>query len=265
MKNKIIDIYFFTGTGNTFLATSKITELLKNNDYTVNIFDIAKVNAKSIDLSHTIGIGFPIAFWNTFPVVKDFIKSLPITSKKTETFIFATMGDSSLNAASNFGHIIKNKGYKIIGIREFLMPNNFLAVQKEVKNIKKREKAYTQMELFTKGLIEGTSESVRTNFMFRLCFTITNFITDRFKSRLFQKIIKFKVKKNICTKCDLCINICPKKNIEHGKNNYPVFKAKTCQACLRCISYCPQKAIKSFLIRKTYRALNQKEFKKCFF
>jgi len=42
LKNKVIDIYFFTGTGNTYIATKKIAEILETNGYTVNINDIAK-------------------------------------------------------------------------------------------------------------------------------------------------------------------------------------------------------------------------------
>jgi Fe-S-cluster-containing hydrogenase component 2/flavodoxin len=264
MKNTIVDIYFFTGTGNTFLIASKIAKTLENNNYIVNMFDIAKTDVKLINLFHTIGIGFPIAFWNTFPIVKIFIDNLPLANNTTETFIFTTMGDSSLNVESNFAYILRNKGYKIIGAHGFLMPNNFIAVQEETKNIKKREKAYKKIEAFTKSLIEETAEPIKINLLLKLCFVITNFITDRWKSKFFQSIIKFKIEKNKCTKCSFCINICPTKNIDFNKNNYPIFKAQNCQICMRCISYCPQKAIKSFLIRKTYQALNQQESRKCF-
>lgn len=264
MKNTIVDIYFFTGTGNTFLATSKIAKILENNNCIVNIFDIAKIDVKSINLSHTIGIGFPIACWNTFPIVKTFINNLPIVDGTTKIFIFTTMGDSSLNAASNFGHVLKNKGYKIIGVHGFLMPNNFIAVQKETKNIKKREMAYKKIEVFVKSLIEENAKPIKTNLLFKFCFAITNFITDIWKSKLFQKIVKFKTQENKCIKCGLCAKICPAKNIGL-EGIYPTFKAQNCQICMRCISYCPQKAIKSFLIKKTYQALNQQELKKCFF
>ncbi|MDR2617030.1 MAG: EFR1 family ferrodoxin [Endomicrobium sp.] len=265
MKNTIVDIYFFTGTGNTFLAASKIAQTLETYNCVVNVFDMTKIDAKSVNLSHTIGIGFPTAFWNTYPIVKDFINALPNNIVgTTEVFVFTTMGDSYLKAASNFGLILKSKGYKLVGANGFLMPNNFIAVQKENKNIKKIEKAYRQIEIFAENLINTDAKSIKTNLFFKLCFTITSFITDRWKSNLFQKIVKFKVKENKCTRCGLCAQICPTKNIVI-KENYPIFKAQNCQICMRCISYCPQQAIKSFLIRKTYRALTDQEFKKCFF
>jgi ferredoxin/flavodoxin len=264
MNNATVDIYFFTGTGNTFLAASKIAQSLESKNCKVSIFDIAKTDANSLNLSHTIGIGFPIAFCNTFPIVKDFINTFPNVKNTTEVFIFTTMGDSSLNAASNFGHILQSKGYKLIGASGFLMPNNFIAVQKENKNIKKRQKAYRQMEIFANNLINTDTKPIKINIFFKLCFIITNFITDRWKGKLFQKIVKFKIQKNKCIKCGLCAKLCPVENIDF-KGIYPTFKAQNCQICMRCISYCPQKAIKSFLIRKTYQALNKLEQKKCFF
>jgi ferredoxin len=257
LKTKIVDIYYFTGTGNTYLAAKKIETILKYNNCTVKINDIIKTDPQKINLLNTIGIGFPIACWNTFPIVKEFIYNLP-QAFGTEVFIFTTMGDSSLKAAANYGNILKNKGYSPIGTNGFLMPNNFIAVQKEEKNIIKREKSYKKIEIFTNELVKGTLKIDKTNFFFKFCFAISNFITNKWKGKFFQKIIKFNIVKNKCTKCQLCIKICPVKNITF-KNNYPIFDGQKCQLCMRCISYCPSHAIKSFLIRKTYKALNKEE------
>jgi ferredoxin len=262
LKRKIVDIYFFTGTGNTLLAAKTIAETLRNNDYIVNVNDIAKTDPQKVNLSNTIGLGFPIACWNTFPIVKSFITNLP-NANGTEAFTFTTMGDSSLNAAANFGHILKNKGYSLIGSCGFLTPNNFIAVQKEEKNILKREKAYKKMERFANELAASASNPGKTNLFFQICFAISDFITNRWKGNIFQRIVKFNIINGRCTKCGLCVKICPVKNIAL-ENNYPVFSGKKCQLCMRCISYCPSRAIKSFLIRKTYKALTNEEIKKWF-
>ncbi|MCA6071513.1 MAG: EFR1 family ferrodoxin [Endomicrobium sp.] len=263
MKIKTVDIFFFTGTGNTLLAAKKIADALESNNCVVAINDMAKTNPQKINLSNTIGIGFPVACWNTFPIVKKFIDNLP-QANGAEIFTFTTMGDSSLNAAANFGDILKNKGYTLIGTRGFLMPNNFIAVQKEEKNILKRERAYFEMEKYAKDLADGTTKAGKTNLFFKICFAVSGFITDRWNGNLFQKIVKFRVVNHRCSKCGLCVKICPVQNISI-KNGCPVFNGKKCQVCMRCISYCPQRAIKSFLINKTYRALNDEEIKKWFF
>ncbi|MDR2458146.1 MAG: EFR1 family ferrodoxin [Clostridiales Family XIII bacterium] len=261
MKNKTIDIYCFSGTGNTYLTAKKIVSILQAHEYVANIKNMTNSEPNKIDLSHTIGIGFPVACWNTFPVVKDFINNLP-NSDGTEVFIFTTMGDSSLNTAASFGCILKKKGYNVIGTQGFLMPNNFIAVQKKEKNILKVEKAYRKIEIFVKQLIDGSTKSCKTNLFFKICFAITNFITNRWRGKIFQKIVRFGLEKNKCIKCGLCIKICPVKNIEYDTSNYPIFNGMKCQMCIRCISYCPKHAIKSFLLRKTYKALSIEEMEK---
>jgi len=173
------------------------------------------------------------------------------------------MGDFSLNAAANFGNILKNKGYFLIGTHDFLMPNNFIAIQEESKNIAKIKKSYIKMENYAKVLIDGTANVKSTNLFFKICFAISDFIINRWQGNLFQKIIKFKITKHKCTKCGFCTKICPVKNIS-SEGGYPVFNGKKCQLCMRCISYCPSYAIKSFLKRKTYRALSNEEARKCF-
>lgn len=262
MRIKTVDIFFFTGTGNTFLAAKKIADTLENNNCVVTINDIAKTNPQKINLSNTIGIGFPVACWNTFPIVKKFIADLP-QANDTEIFTFTTMGDSSLNAAANFGDILKNKGYTLIGTCDFLMPNNFIAIQKEGKNILKRERAYSKIKKYANDLADGTAVAGKTNLFLKMCFAISWFITDMWNGTLFQKIVKFRVVDHKCSKCGLCVKICPVQNISI-KNSCPVFDGMKCQICMRCVSYCPQHAIKSFLINKTktYRALNDEEMKK---
>jgi ferredoxin/flavodoxin len=251
LKNKIVDIYCFTGTGNTYLSAKKIANTLQANGYSVNVKNMTRSDPHKIDLSHIIGIGFTVAFWNTFPVVKDFINNLH-EGNSTEIFVFTTMGDSSLNAAANFGSILKNKGYNVIGTKGFLMPNNFIAVQKKEKNILKIEKAYKEIEIFTKQLIDGSAKPCKTNLFFKISFAITDFITNRWRGKIFQKIVRFGLNRDKCVKCRLCFEICPVKNIQI-EGNYPVFNGMKCQLCMRCISYCPTHAIRSFLLRKTLR------------
>ncbi|MDR3306894.1 MAG: EFR1 family ferrodoxin [Endomicrobium sp.] len=260
MKNKIVDIYCFTGTGNTYLAAKKIADTLQADGYAANVKNMTSSEPNKIDLSHTIGIGFTVAFWNTFPVVKDFINNLP-NGNGADAFVFTTMGDSSLKAAANFGCILKNKSYNVIGAQGFLMPNNFIAVQKKEKNILKIEKAYKKIELFAKQLIDGSAKPCKTNLFFKICFAIADFITNRWRGKIFQKIVRFGLNKDKCMQCRLCYEICPVKNIQ-VKDNYPVFNGMKCQLCMRCISYCPTRAIKSFLLRKTYTGLSSEDIKK---
>ncbi|MCL2334525.1 MAG: EFR1 family ferrodoxin [Endomicrobia bacterium] len=261
MKNNSVDIYFFTGTGNSYLAAKRVAKVLEQNGCGVNLLDLAKSEPEKADLSKTIGIFFPVACWNTYPLVRNFIKKLP-KAAGTEVFVCSTMGGSSMKAAANIGSILSRKGYSVIASKGFVMPNNFIAVKSEEKNAAIREKAYTKMESFALDIVNGAAKPESTNIFFELSFLFTSFITGLWESGFSQKIMKFNLIKEHCTKCGLCADICPVKNISMA--DYPAFDGNKCQFCMRCISYCPSNAISKIYINKTYRALDAGEMKECF-
>ena len=263
MKNKSADIYFFTGTGNTYLAAKKIASVFEENKIAVRLISIEKADPLEIDFTKTIGLAFPIACWNTYPFVRRFIRNLP-QAFGAEIFIFSTMGDSSLKAAANAGEILKDKGYSVIAAKGFKMPNNWLGLQSEEKNNLKKEKAFKEITSFANGIINETAKPEAANFFFKFCFAVTSFITNLWEGSLSQKIIGLKTSGDKCVKCGLCVSICPVKNI--SMKEYPVFDGNKCQLCLRCVSYCPKQAIVSRVTgNKHYKALNDTETKECFF
>ncbi|MCL2144616.1 MAG: EFR1 family ferrodoxin [Endomicrobia bacterium] len=253
MKNKNVDIYFFSGTGNTYLAAKKIEETFEKNGCSVNLLPIEKADPAKIDLSKTIGLGFTIACWNTYPFVRKFYENLP-KAEGTEMFIFTTMGDSSLKTAATAGYILSKKGYSVIATKGFRMPNNFIAVRSDEKNRKTINMAYPKIESFALDILNGVSSAEKTNIFLRFCYMISRFVTNTWNWKINQKIMRLNLKKEKCVKCGLCAKICPVKNISYSE--YPAFDGNKCQFCLRCMSYCPPQAIKKFFVLKTYRALN---------
>ena len=262
MKNKSVDIYFFSGTGNTYLATEKIMETLERGGCEVKLAPIEKSDPLKVDLTNTIGIGFTIACWNTYPLVRRFIKNLP-KADGTEAFVFCTMGDSSFKAQAEYAKILEDKGYSLIGTKAFKMPNNFIAIQNEEKNKRKISLAYPKIERFALDILDGKAETEKTSLFSNICFKISCVITGWWEKSLSQKMMNLRVKKNLCVKCGLCAKLCPTGNIV--LTDYPAFKNK-CQICLRCSSYCPKKAINSFAVlgNKIYRALEEEKAKNVF-
>jgi len=262
MKIKEIDIYFFSGTGNTYLAAEKIASVLTGGGCKVRLLPIEKSEPSSIDFTKTLGIAFTTACWNTYPFVRKFIKSLP-QAFGSEAFIFCTMGDSALKAPAVFGEILKEKGYSIIGTAAFRMPNNFLAIQNQEANLRKISLAMPKIEKFAKELLDGNAKTQSANFFIKFCFAISSFITGLWEKPFSQKMLKLKVKKELCVKCGLCAKLCPLKNIELA--DYPIFKNK-CQICLRGSSYCPKNAIDSLAVigKKVYRILDEEKLKNAF-
>jgi NAD-dependent dihydropyrimidine dehydrogenase PreA subunit len=47
-----------------------------------------------------------------------------------------------------------------------------------------------------------------------------------------------------CTRCDICIKICPTNVFDRGADGLPVLARQSdCQTCFMCEAYCPEEAI----------------------
>jgi len=248
----MINIYVFSGTGNTLIVANKIAEVFKEKSNEVSVQKMETVNPQNINLNSIIGIGFTTAFWNTYPFVRNWLDNLP-DGNGTKIFLFTTMGDSSCGMIAHVAKILENKKYKIIGAKGFIMPNNFLLVRGEESNKKKIAKCLLSVEEYAKGIINGNGYIKKTNIFSSICFYFSSIVTTRlWNTKLAKKIMKFKIDKTKCNACGLCAKLCPLGNIEI--KTVPEFKNK-CVFCLRCVSYCPQQALSNKILLKTYRAL----------
>ena len=259
MKASKSDIYVFSGTGNTLSIAKKIAGVFNEGGITSSVHRIEATAPDSINLQSTIGIGTTVACWNTYPLVKKWIKSLP-KSDGTEVFLFDSMGDSSLHMLASIGKELEKKGYKIIGAKDFVMPNNFLLVETENKKQEKLNKTIPLVEEFASLIIADKAGIVKGGLIYSLFFAFTSFLVNTWRWKLSQKIFGFKVDKKLCIKCGLCAQICPKNNI--SIKEFPVFNGM-CEICLRCVSFCPAKAISSRLLYKnrTHRGVTTEEIK----
>lgn len=255
MKQNNINIYVFSGTGNTLITANKMAETFDKSSYNATVYRMESVSPKDVNLNSTIGIGFTIAFWNTYPFVRKWINDLP-DGNGAEIFLFATMGDSSCGMIHHIAEILKKKNYSVIGARSFLMPNNFLLVQGDKANEKKKNKSLLKIEEYAKSIMAEKQYVSKTNIFTSIAFKISSFVVLKlWNTKLAKKIMKFKINKK-CNKCGVCVSLCPVENIEI--KDTVTFKDK-CLFCLRCVSYCPQQAMSNKILLKIYRALKLSE------
>jgi ferredoxin/flavodoxin len=234
-KIKKVSLYYFSGTGNTLLVCKKFKEELEKDGVKVRLYAMEKESPANMDLSSTIGLAFPVAVFTTYPLVMDFIKKMP-SSEGTKVFMIDSMGAFSCGIRSVVKKILIKKGYEPLAAMQVVMPDNFYYTP---------EKAKANPEILTKGLQRTSSLAERflkgelswKGFVLlpELFYHLSQFL---FNMPSFRKAVKLSKEK--CTKCGLCVKLCPVDNIII--HEYPVFSSR-CQMCMRCLSFCPTGAI----------------------
>lgn len=251
MKSNIIDIYYFSGTGNTLLMVKKLAEILSTYGKQVNLFKIEHTNPDKINLSHTIGLAFPVAVFSTYPFVWDFIENLP-AGGNAEIFMLDALAGFSGGIVGPLKKILLNKGYLTLGACELIMPSNYgMMIPDSEKILKKITVAENKIKKYVKTLIEGQSKWQRMP----LFSDLISFLSKMPQPwRTIGKCLS--LDHNKCVKCRLCVQICPIAAID--MLDLPVITER-CVACMRCIACCPKHAILYKGTTKRYRALNSDE------
>lgn len=251
LEIKIIDFYYFSGTGNTLLVVRKMQEAFIENGVNVNLYRIENINPRNVNLSSTIGLAFPVAVQSTYPFIWDFIKGMP-DANGTRVFMVSTLHSFSGAIVGPLKKVLNKKGYKTIGAKEVHMPANLYPLWiDEDKNRRRILKGMEKTKVYAEQLLSGRLGWGRVPFLSDiLYFFVSRDIVWRQIAKWGQK---FEINKDRCTKCGLCVRLCPVKNIE--LYDYPKYLDK-CQQCLRCVMFCPTEAINMPVWRyKRYNAV----------
>jgi NAD-dependent dihydropyrimidine dehydrogenase PreA subunit len=251
-SKKIIDLYYFSGTGNTLLVAESFAGHISQLGYTTNLIQMERSSPEQIDRGHIIGLAFPVAM-STFPFVWDFIHGLPRTSG-TEVFILATMAGGSVGLVGRLKTVLLRKGFTPLGAHQVRMPANIFFVQDEDSNERLRGEGIASAELFAEKIVAGTANWPCIPIVSDIAYLLYLLVISSWKIKLHQKIFRYIVDESKCIKCGLCSRLCPVDNI--SLDSLPRFGLK-CQYCMRCISFCPVHAIKSKFLYKnrTYKAV----------
>lgn len=251
MESKIIDLYYFSGTGNTLLAAQTFAGHISAKGFSVNLLRIEKSDAGRIDTGHIIGVAFPVAM-STYPLVWDFICALP-EAAGTKIFMLATMAGGSIGLVGRMRSVLAEKGYAPIGAHQAKMPPNIFYVLSEERCEEVREEGLASVRDYADKIARVDAEWKRVPLLSDLAYFLYLAIVGLWRFRWHQRLFRYTVDESLCTNCGLCAQLCPVENIKIA--SIPEFGLR-CQYCMRCISYCPVKAIRSKFMYKnrTYKA-----------
>lgn len=260
-------IFYFSGTGNTKWAASKLASATHED-----LISIAPY-MRADDSSHTLaepfilkenerlGFVFPVHGWRVPKLVREFIGKMKVqraesdaAGSQTFAYCVCTAGDSIGLTIENLNEVIsQNPSLQALGITKvsssysLIMPESyvglpFMDVDPKEKEIRKKSKSTQELAVICEEIFdrkEGVNQLVKGPIPWFFTKVVGGFfenvlITDK----------RFHVEKDKCVKCGICANVCPVGDIKGGHGEYPEWlHHKDCLTCFTCYHHCPHHAI----------------------
>ena len=275
-------IFYFSGTGNTKWAASKLASATHED-----LISIAPY-MRADDSSHTLaepfilkenerlGFVFPVHGWRVPKLVREFIGKMKVqraepdaernsasaeskalsASAGSRPFVYCvcTAGDSIGLTIENLNEVIsQNPSLQALGITEvkssysLIMPESyvglpFMDVDPKEKEIWKKSKSAQELAVICEEIFDR-KEGVNRLAKGPIPWFFTKVVGGFFENVLITDK-RFHVEKDKCVKCGICANVCPVGDIKGGHGEYPEWlHHKDCLTCFTCYHHCPHHAI----------------------
>ena len=275
-------IFYFSGTGNTKWAASKLASATHED-----LISIAPY-MRADDSSHTLaepfilkenerlGFVFPVHGWRVPKLVREFIGRMKVqreepdaerntasaeskassASARNQPFAFCvcTAGDSIGLTIENLNEVIsQNPSLQALGITKvsssysLIMPESyvglpFMDVDPKEKEIWKKSKSAQKLAVICEEIFDR-KEGVSRLVKGPIPWFFTKVVGGFFDNVLITDK-RFHVEKDKCVKCGICANVCPVGDIKGGHGEYPEWlHHKDCLTCFTCYHHCPHHAI----------------------
>ena len=271
-------IFYFSGTGNTKWAASKLAAATRED--LISIAPYMRADDSSHNLAEPfilkenerLGFVFPVHGWRVPKLVREFISKMKIQREPSDasaenkakaddclknspfTYCVCTAGDSIGLTIENLNEVIsQNPSLQALGITEvsssysLIMPESyiglpFMDVDPKEREIRKKENAAQELAVVCEEIFDR-KEGINRLVKGPIPWFFTKVVGGFFENVLITDK-RFHVEKDRCVKCGICANVCPVGDIKGGHGEYPVWlHHKDCLTCFTCYHHCPHHAI----------------------
>ena len=271
-------IFYFSGTGNTKWAASKLAAATRED--LISIAPYMRADDSSHNLAEPfilkenerLGFVFPVHGWRVPKLVREFISKMKILREPSDAsaenkakaddclknrpfaYCVCTAGDSIGLTIENLNEVIsQNPSLQALGITEvsssysLIMPESyiglpFMDVDPKEREIRKKENAAQELAVVCEEIFDR-KEGINRLVKGPIPWFFTKVVGGFFENVLITDK-RFHVEKDRCVKCGICANVCPIGDIKGGHGEYPVWlHHKDCLTCFTCYHHCPHHAI----------------------
>lgn len=235
-------LIYYTGTYNTRYLSDRLEGLLLSHGHAVTRVEVAvdtpAVTVEGFDL---VGIGYPIYGFNCPAPLERYLKKLRFP-RGQRYFIYKNSGETfAMNNASSRTLLrrLRRAGCVERGEYHFVMPYNihFRFEDDFVRELLDKDEKL--LRVMVRNLERGKVVSIRSKLLYDLgaAFVAIQKIGGNVNSFFYR------VDREKCTGCGLCVRDCPHKNIKKTEDGRIVFGHR-CDMCMRCSFHCPKDAIR---------------------
>jgi len=250
------EIYYFSGTGNSFLVARDIARRLDGKTIPVASMMNEKMVRTDADV---IGIIFPVHNVVNGGIPAIMRRFLTKLEGINSAYIFAvcTCGGGSGEALPNIEKLIRAKGGKLAAGFTIKMPFNCPPFTKNDEQLKRFHDWNQKLDIIVETVTSRKENIIKNvNPLIKVVLNPIGLIMHSLILNNYRKLANapdlafddavrlidqsFSVDDK-CNGCGICAIVCPVKNIEMVDNR-PVWQHH-CETCLACFVWCPEKAI----------------------
>ncbi len=250
-------IVYFSQSGTTAQVAECIATGLRSEGYQVDLCNMNGQQPPDVGGYELLGIGSPVYYFRPPFNVMDYVNSLH-DLEGIPAFVFVMHGAYRFDGGNPLRHTLSRKGACEAGYFHARGPDLFVGYLKEGYLFSPghpTEEELAQSEAFGREVaacVGGKSyfrpEDDRPPSMI---YRLERFATGRwFARQVYSRL--FRVDKNRCTSCGVCMELCPAGNITEGRGRRPVW-GHDCLLCLTCELKCPEEAITSVISWPLFR------------
>jgi len=259
-----VEVYYFSGTGNSLAVARTVAERLGGDLVPIaSVMDREEIQSEA----DVIGITFPVYYADLPNIVRRFAEKLD-SDETAYVFGVATYGGAASASLKSLTRILESRGKSLTAGFGVHMPQN--AFRKPWEN---KRAIYRRAERRA-GFIARSVEARRTGMHYTnlpLQLILTPF--ERFFHRMtvpymekisntpspsgltLEELIPLADRSfsttDACTGCGTCARVCPAGNIEILEGR-PAWRNR-CENCIACLNWCPTNAIRGGIVKTDHR------------
>ncbi|MDR2360663.1 MAG: EFR1 family ferrodoxin [Oscillospiraceae bacterium] len=223
-------VYWFSGTGNSYDAAKKIADGIGADLYP--IADCA--GRECTDDADVVGIVFPVFAYGLPNMVSKFAESLSLPRAKY-VFAVVTCGGFAGASAGILSNLLSKNGITLSYAAELVTVDNYIVFgDADAANPAPKLAA-------AEDTLNRIVQDIRQEDILREGNPLLRAVREFAAPDLSQSDKDFAVTDR-CTKCGLCVRLCPANNIELSASGGVAFRHR-CEQCLACLHWCPNEAI----------------------